>query len=128
MELIEHEVTAFSNVVLTNDGQGIAFTLESASGPLTRLRMTLDEMPEFIAHLCQAVAAVHPKPRPAAQPATLSPEGVGLATTADAGVTLLVLRLAGMDLAAALGSTQVAALGDEFAAMARLLSAAGPGH
>jgi len=125
MEHLENKLTSLSNVVLTGNGQDIAFTLMEGSSPLTRLRFALDEVPEFIAYLCQAVQAVHPEPRTMDSFATVEAIGAGLVGCADPTKTLLVLRLAGMDLAFALESTAVAALGSSFAQAAATLSASG---
>ena len=124
--MTEHELTSLTDYALTVDGGAIDFTMQASSGPIARLRVTLDDMPEHIMNLCQMVAAVHPSPRPSSGFVPIAVAGLGLASTDDAAVTLLVLRLAGMDLAFSLSSTQVAALGREFDRMAQTLSAHGP--
>jgi len=125
MDEIEQRVSGIDQATLTKDGQGIAFRLLTDQGPLARLKFSLDELPEFIAFLCQVMAELHPEPRPTTAPTTIWPIGAGLASTADPAVSQLVVRLAGMDLGFALSSTQVAALGDDFARAAKLLSATG---
>ena len=123
--MTEHELTALTDYALIGDG-GIAFTMQGATGPIARLRFALEDMPELIGNLCQMVAALHPEPRSAQSFVPIAIRGVGLASSDDAAVTLLVVRLAGMDLAFPLASTQVAALGREFDRMAQTLSAQSP--
>lgn len=124
--MTEHELTSLTDYALTVDGGSIAFTMQGSAGPIARLRVTLDDLPEFIANLCRMVAAVHPSPRPSSGLVPIAVTGLGLSATDDAGVTVLVVRLAGIDLAFSLSSTQVAALGREFDRMAQTLSAHGP--
>lgn len=122
----EQELTALTDSALTDDGNGIASTMQASTGPIARLLFKLDDLPEYIANLCQMVAAAHPSPRPSPGFVPIAIAGLGLSSTDDAAVILLVVRLFGMDLVFTLSSTQIAALGREFDQMAQTLSAHGP--
>jgi len=121
MELMEHELTALSNAVLTNDGESIAFTLNAASGPLTRLRFKLDDMPEFIAYLCEVVRQVHPDPRPSEAPVYVPALAAKLCGCDDPTIALLSFHLAGMELGMSLGTDTAAQLASQLEQMARSL-------
>jgi hypothetical protein len=120
MNMKEHVITGSEDAVLTNDGQGFAFTLKTSAGPLVRLKFELDQFPEFIGHLCAVLATVHPEPRPTAPSQSLvclPAFAVAPGSCADPNTALFAFSLAGQQLAISVTAMDAASLGQALVGM-----------
>jgi hypothetical protein len=116
----------FSNPSLSIDGRSIAVKVLTDPGDPVVLEIPYQEIGAIIEFLTRC-AASGGEPTPAAMSYNPIPiVGLGLATGNTAEETLLVVRLAGCELAYSLASKQVAALGRDFAQTAQVLAASGP--
>ena len=131
--MTEHTLKSLSQAVAGADGRSFAFNFDATDGTSVRLRIEVDQMPDLIHYLCTLAGHVRQEPRwsgpsPRVEVAPLEVLQLGLMPHTQPELTLLVARLAGLDLAFQLDSTQIASLGRDFARMAQALSAAGPAN
>lgn len=120
----EHVLVGLSDASLSHDEEDIAFTLRTKDGPLVRLKFALDDIPGFIAHLCSAVALVHPQPRQDGPCCMLSAVAVGLQTQST-DTAQFVFALQGLNLGVQIQTTQAAELAAALAGMAGTLRKSG---
>jgi hypothetical protein len=128
MALIEQVVTGSVDAVLSSDERSIAFTLMTDIGPLGRVRFALDDVPVFIAHLCQVVASALPEPRPGANSVPIPVLGVGFFGSDRPETSRFVLSLQGMTLQYSFTAEATGTLADTLEQMAqtvRMLGASG---
>jgi hypothetical protein len=106
---------------LAHDGKHLAVVVETEATALD-VAFSRDQLIETIEALLAMSSALSAN----SAPRTLNPipvQGLGLAAGRSPEETLLVVRLAGVDLSFQLASSAVAALGHEFSQMAMALSA-----
>ena len=121
-----HRLVRFENPVAAHDGRHVAFEVVTGDAEKFDLEVPLVELGaviEYLVGLATHVGVNEAVPQKIYSPIPV--QGLGLATGRDANETLLVVRLAGCELAFSLDSTKVAELGGSFARTAQVLSAPG---
>jgi hypothetical protein len=114
------------------DGQAVAFSIERRDGKRLSLWCPVEDVTDIFSYLAALAKAATEQPGYQSRQTTthttaaqLPCLGLGLAFGKSPAVTNLVVRLPGFDLGFELDSTQLVALGDEFARMAKTFSAGG---
>jgi hypothetical protein len=131
---IGSKLLCFSEAVAFNDGENVAFTIETQDRKRLRVNCPLPDLGNvfsFLGNLAKAAAEIQGKedpPLPHTQNFLVPVPAHGMAFQAgnSPDETLLVMRLFGFDMAFAVSSSGLTALADDFARIARTLSA-GPG-
>ena len=128
---IGSKLSCFSNPVAFNDGECVAFTIETHDGQSLRVNCELPELGHvfaFLGELAKSAAEIQGRedpPLPQTQNflAPVPAHGMAFQAGRAPDETLLVMRLFGFDMSFAVSSSGLAALADDFARTARTLSA-----
>jgi hypothetical protein len=128
---VGHKLKTLSSAAVLNEGEDVAFTVETEDGRRLVLNCSLPEIGDifnFLGHLAKAAGEERtvPVPTPPAGYNYLAPvpaTGIGFQGGTTPDETLLVIRLAAFDLAFSVPSSGLARLADEIGRMARTLSA-----
>jgi hypothetical protein len=122
--------TLVDAVVLPGGGR-VAFTIKTVSGKELRVNCALAELGDIFSYL-GTLAKAAGEARNAPEPlnlqthnylAPIPAQGIGLQAGEKSGETLLVVRLAGFDMAFSVESSGIVRLADEFVRKAHTLSA-----
>lgn len=116
----------FSEPVILHGGKSFAVVVETEEGERLDLEIPLNEIGAIVEFMTSVSAFARNIPRQGEQ--TWSPipvQGIGFAAGRTPDETLLVVRLAGCDLAFSMESKKVADLGSEFFRIAQTLASDG---
>ncbi len=117
----------FSNAAASHDGKHFAVYVETDDDTVLDLEIPIEEMGDIVQFLVDVANHVDADARHEQRQYSPIPiRGLGLATGRTPDETLLIIRLAGFELAFQLDSKHVAELGEDFGRMANTLSASGP--
>jgi len=129
--LIGNNLSRFSNPAAFNDGECVAFTIETHDGQSLRVHCELPELGHvfsFLGELAKTAAEIQGKEDPPLPHthnflAPVPAHGMAFQAGRSPEETLIVMRLFGFDMAFAVASSGLAALADDFARITRTLSA-----
>ena len=122
------KLTRLSNAAVFDDGDTVAFTVETEDGEPFAVNCPLLELGDifnFLGLLAKGAAEMK-SANPVTPQTYLSPitaSGIGFAAGRTPDETLLVMRLFGFDMAFAVPSSELERLADDIARIARTLSA-----
>lgn len=117
----------FSNAAASHDGKHFAVCVETDDDTALDLEIPIEEIGDVVQFFVEVANHVDADVRHEQRQYSPIPiRGLGLATSYTPDETLLIIRLAGFELAFQLDSKRVAELGKDFARMAKTLSASGP--
>ncbi len=125
------KIVRFLNAGVLDDGQSVAFTIETEDGNQYPLNCPLSELGDifnFLGLLAKGAGEVRNAPPPPKSStynylAPIPAVGIGFAAGKTADQTLLIVRLSGFDMAFGFESSGLTALADDIARIARTLSA-----
>ena len=120
-----HRFIGFTNPEMAADGRSIAILAQTESGKTLDLEIPFKEIGSIIDFLVLCASSATEPVNGSDSYSPIPIHGLGLATGRTADETLLVVRLAGCELAFSLASKQIAALGHDFAQIAQVLVASG---
>jgi hypothetical protein len=125
------KLATISNMGTLDDGNAVAFTIETEDGNRLALHCLLPELGDIFCALATLAKAAGeernaPTPEPPATHNYLAPipaQGIGFQAGRTPDETLLVVRLYGFDMAFSVPSSGLVRLADDVARIARTLSA-----